>query len=150
MKSATQDGFTLIELMVVVAIVGVLAAVALPVFKDYATRARVSEIILSLDSAKLAVVEAAQMSGGKIPLESSIEFTPRPSSYVADVTIRVTNALADNGTAVITAIGRGDAELTDKTVTLTGTTDSDGNIQWVCAKGAADGVEAKYLPATCQ
>ncbi len=64
MKHSMQKGFTLIELMIVVAIIGILAAVALPAYQDYTVRAKVSEVILAASSAKVAVSEAAQ-AGGK-------------------------------------------------------------------------------------
>jgi type IV pilus assembly protein PilA len=63
MKHSMQKGFTLIELMIVVAIIGILAAVALPAYQDYTVRAKVSEVILAASSAKVAVSEAAQAGG---------------------------------------------------------------------------------------
>ena len=58
-----QQGFTLIELMIVVAIIGILAAIALPAYKDYTVRAKVSEVILAASSAKNTVAETAQVNG---------------------------------------------------------------------------------------
>ncbi len=59
----TQQGFTLIELMIVVAIIGILAAIAIPAYQDYTVRAKVSELILAADNAKTAVTEFAQTNG---------------------------------------------------------------------------------------
>jgi type IV pilus assembly protein PilA len=64
MKRSMQKGFTLIELMIVVAIIGILAAVALPAYQDYTTRAKVSEVILMAAPAKLAVSETSSTLGG--------------------------------------------------------------------------------------
>ena len=73
MKRSLQKGFTLIELMIVVAIIGILAAVALPAYQDYTVRAKVSEVLLAASSAKTAVAEAAQVGGGVMPGSLTID-----------------------------------------------------------------------------
>ena len=64
MNKRIQQGFTLIELMIVVAIIGILAAVALPAYRDYTVRAKVTEVILAASSGKTSIAEAAQTYGG--------------------------------------------------------------------------------------
>ena len=92
MKRSMQKGFTLIELMIVVAIIGILAAVALPAYQDYTVRAKVSELILAASSAKVAVAEAAQTNNSM----QSITVAPQTSTYVA--TVEYDAADANNGT----------------------------------------------------
>jgi type IV pilus assembly protein PilA len=82
-KMRYQKGFTLIELMIVVAIIGILAAVALPAYQDYTVRAKVSEVILAASSAKVAVSEAAQANGTMDA--GSISVATQASKYVASV-----------------------------------------------------------------
>ena len=82
MKRQLQQGFTLIELMIVVAIIGILAAVALPAYQDYTVRAKVSEVILAASSGKVAVAEAAQTLGS-MPTIGSVTFDSMSSKWVA-------------------------------------------------------------------
>ena len=89
MKRSMQKGFTLIELMIVVAIIGILAAVALPAYQDYTIRAKVSEVILAASSGKVAVAEAAQ-AGGSMGAISNIK--TQASKYVSEVYYTSTSA----------------------------------------------------------
>lgn len=127
-----QQGFTLIELMIVVAIIGILAAVALPAYQDYTVRAKVSEVILAASSAKNTVAEAAQV-GQALP--AALTVATQSSDYVASVAYSA---------GVITATGRGGVT---GTITLTGTYDSNtGQVTWVCSGT----IDAKYRPASCK
>ena len=149
MKRSMQKGFTLIELMIVVAIIGILAAVALPAYQDYTVRAKVSEIILAASSGKVAVSEAAQAGGSGMQSISSI--ATQTSKFVASVGYAATDA--SNG--VITAIGTGDAAITGKAVQFVGALQGNGQVTWTCSAAPAAGsvtalMDAKYLPASCK
>ena len=135
MKRSMQKGFTLIELMIVVAIIGILAAVALPAYQDYTTRAKVSEVLLAASGAKTAITEAAA-SLGSLPGTSSVTVNNQTSTYVSGV--------AWDGSKV-TATAKGDSAITGSTVTLTATLTS-GQVTWACSGT----ILAKYRPASCQ
>ena len=132
-----QQGFTLIELMIVVAIIGILAAVALPAYQDYTVRAKTSEVILAASSAKNGVAEHVNLYSA-LPTAASYVPESQQSKYVTTV--------GWDGTR-ITATATGEAKITGSTITLTPTlTPASNQVNWQCA-GTIDG---KYRPASCK
>ena len=176
MSKQIQKGFTLIELMIVVAIIGILAAIALPAYQDYTIRAKVSEGVISASSAKATVSEAFQTDGtqGVAAVVNSWDITTTPSKYVTNV------ALAAGG--IVTVTFRATTEnglptvVGGKTLTYTPYVNVNGNvtlvsaaaglsgaIDWACrsegnvtaaARGfngaAAANLPAKYAPSECR
>jgi len=151
MKRSMQKGFTLIELMIVVAIIGILAAVALPAYQDYTIRAKVTEVVLAASSAKTAVAESAQVNS-IMPTTESLVVDTQASKWVASV------AYAQGSTAsigIITVVTKttangGDPKLNGDTLQMTGNLEDNGQVTWVCAAGATNPINAKYLPASCK
>ena len=141
MNRTMQKGFTLIELMIVVAIIGILAAVALPAYQDYTVRAKTSEVVLAASGGKTAVAEAYQTLG-HMPSAGSAGFATQTSPYVSSVTY----ATASVTEATITATAKGETKITGSTVTLNGKADTVGVVTWVCSGNIA----SKYLPANCR
>lgn len=142
MKRSIQQGFTLIELMIVVAIIGILAAVALPAYQDYTVRAKVTEVILAASAAKNSVSEAAQVYSA-MPQVNSITLQAASSKYVSGVTYTYTNA----STGAIVATAQGESKISSSTINLAGSLDAASNqILWTCSGT----ILAKYRPASCQ
>ena len=141
MKKSAQKGFTLIELMIVVAIIGILAAVALPAYKTYADKAKFSEVILAAGSAKVASdlciqtgTGGATGTEGDCPTMADSATIPGwiASPLVTSVLVTGTHTLASGtGTVVITVTSNGDfGTATNPTYILTGTV-LNGTATWV-------------------
>ncbi|MGN6703209.1 MAG: pilin [Burkholderiaceae bacterium] len=139
MKSA-QRGFTLIELMIVVAIIGILAAIALPAYQDYTVRGRVSELAVMASSMKSTVTENIANNGGTIAAGSC--------NGVTNLTTATTNTASStctDTTGVIAVTGTDKAK--NVVLTFTPTVNADNTVAWKCTTASTD---FKYVPAECR
>ncbi|EMT1190058.1 pilin [Neisseria gonorrhoeae] len=160
-----QKGFTLIELMIVIAIVGILAAVALPAYQDYTARAQVSEAILLAEGQKSAVTEY-YLNHGKWPENNTSAGVANPTDikgkYVKEVEVK-------NGVVTATMASTGvNKEIKDKKLSLWAKRQA-GSVKWFCgqpvtrdaadkaddtvadaADATANGIDTKHLPSTCR
>jgi len=143
-----QQGFTLIELMIVVAIIGILAAIAIPAYQDYTIRAQVSEGLNLAGGAKAAVAEFTMDSGTFPTGNTSAGISPTATDINGKYTTSVTVTGAAAAGTITVLYGGTDAHalLTGKSLTLTGTTNA-GSVEWACA--TVD-IQAKHLPAACR
>lgn len=144
----TQQGFTLIELMIVIAIVGILAAIALPAYQDYTIRSRMAELTAVGAEAKTSIAEYVS-SQGRFPSEvSSGVITKGNGNYVKEVDIVGGNTTGSISIQASSANELGDAA--SKFLFFTGTLDaSTRRVLWVCG-GTGTTVDAKYLPSSCR
>jgi type IV pilus assembly protein PilA len=137
-----QQGFTLIELMIVVAIIGILAAVALPAYRDYTVRAKVSEVVMAAGSAKSQISEYVTVKGA-FPSTADYQPDATNTTYVSGV---VWDGTAHTVTVTAKAGSTGEAGVDGKTVVFTGAI-SGSQVNWACATGDMD---IKFLPASCK
>ncbi len=139
----TQQGFTLIELMIVVAIIGILAAVALPAYQDYTKRSHVAEGLTLASGAKTAVVEYYSSEGAYPSTNAAAGLAGS-----AAITGNAVTGVNVGTSGVITVTFNSKVE-SGKKIALT-PTDTGGGITWECAPLATDGVNAKFLPSNCR
>jgi type IV pilus assembly protein PilA len=137
-----QQGFTLIELMIVVAIIGILAAIALPAYQDYTVRSRVSELAVQASSMKATVGENIANLGGTITagndycvgIDNSTASTTNLASYTCTA-----------GTGALQLTGTARAQ--NVVLNYTPAVNADGNVAWTCTSDAS---VHKFVPAECR
>ncbi len=138
-----QQGFTLIELMIVVAIIGILAAIAMPAYQKYTIRAQVAEGLSLSTPFKPAVVEFHN-NNGAFPTDNSAAGLADPSDY----TSKYVNSITVNGPAVSIQYGNdAHAKINGRIVTLTAI-DNLGSMSWVCTSGGV--ISDDFLPSACR
>jgi type IV pilus assembly protein PilA len=138
-----QKGFTLIELMIVVAIIGILAAVAIPAYQDYTIRSQVSEGMSLGAGAKTAVAEFYNQTGSFPSTNESAglaDATSITGSYVTGVD-------ASGGVITISYGNEANSNINGEDLLLSAT-DAGGSIEWNCKAGS--GLETKYVPTSCR
>ncbi len=139
-----QHGFTLIELMIVVAIIGILAAIAIPMYLDYTTRSQIAEGLNVAGGAKSAVTEYYQ-DRGAFPTNNAEAGLDAPGNITGKYVISV----SVDSSGVVTILYGNDAHpfINGETIILTAT-DHVGSVGWACASGGV--IQAKHMPPACR
>jgi type IV pilus assembly protein PilA len=142
-----QKGFTLIELMIVVAIIGILAAIALPAYQDYTIRTQVSEGMTLGSGAKTAIAEYFD-NHGAFPATNAEAGLVSAASIVGKYVTSVDISTGNNGAIYVTYGGDANGKI-DTSILVISAISHEGSVEWVCGGSGTD-VLAKYRPASCR
>ena len=141
-----QKGFTLIELMIVVAIIGILAGIAIPAYSDYIKRGRVAEMLAKAAEVKTSLTEYyASKNVFPTVAQHSVQVVA-PSAHIANVNAQTTNGTVGVGSQASFAVVSNATTIGALTLTMTGTSTANG-VGWVCTSSGAD---VKLAPGTCK